>query len=263
MLIIAVIVFITLITIAAVTWFTIVTCNSPFEYKTKGITDFVHFDSKKKVQVDFGTTTSGHAVRPLTVKQSVNERMIALFTHLVQHLNEAQLQFWLVDQTLLSHQLFGGLAPYQSTLDIAILHEDLEALVALRKTLEKGDKFQLLATTHYYLLSERNNFARYPAVRITLMTKSKQEVLCCSPLDELGRCSLADSHTRRASVFRLEHVFPLTKATFQGLEVQIPGDTAACLSSQYLSDYTKRVVLQGNSHFYNGYADALKARLLE
>ncbi len=178
---------------------------------------------------------------PFLLKEPIQTKQLQLFKDLIRILNENQIDYWLVESTLLAFHLFKQLMPWEDKVTIAILHKDLHKLVSLRPILEKSTKTKLVANRIGYSYCE-NNLSQYPNIDIQILDEVDNNIKLCTPLNELGECQYEDVYQRQWFGKGLEYpkstIFPLKKIPLEGtdLELNIPADVTKCLHVIYGKD---------------------------
>lgn len=162
------------------------------------------------------------------LKPDVRLNMSRLLNYTVETLEAGGVEHWAVKQTMLGAIRHQGIVPFDDEISLGFNHDDLVGLVGLRSRIEASGEFLLTRKNSQYFLSFNNAF-RFPRVTLTPMKNEKEEVLLCSPLDELNRCTFSDSYQRRREVYTQKQVYPLRKVKFEDFEIYVPNHAEECL----------------------------------
>jgi hypothetical protein len=238
-------------------FFIVITINSPFHYSKK----------ISNASTDF-KFCNGQNISALTVKnpipflkETMQQEMEKLLSQVIQWLNDAEIENWAVRSTMLSAVRHSSLMPWHENITLAVDHKHLSKLVGIRNHIQENKKVLLSRTKDGYRFCA-NNFARFPFIGIFIATVVDDDVVCCTPLTELGQCTFKDSHLRRREIYNIHDVFPLRSAKLGNISVNVPKNAEKCLDILYGKKWKTEVY--NNTflpYYFNSYTKNLIGRL--
>lgn len=209
---------------------------------------------------------------PFLLKPHVRSGQWALLKLLVTSLDQAGIDYWITDTTLLGAVKYNRLMPWEDRVNICIKHNDRRRLIDLRPSLEQNGSYVLFSKrSGGSCVFATNNATRFPAIDIDWVEEKDGEWPICTPLNELGEPTYEDAVARRRDIFPTTDLFPLGEAKLYSSEnssdsimVKTPNSPTRCLQIQfganwrnYNVDFPERMILL-NNRFSRGIATRLR-----
>jgi hypothetical protein len=249
-----------IIVLALLILFIVVTIHSPFQTSEK--------ISNSTTDVTFGTNDSKINVRDLDVikpipilKQQTQNEIEKLLQKVIGWLNEAEIENWAVRSTMLAAVRHSSLMSWHENITVAVDHKHLSKLVGIRAHVQKDKTVLLIRTKDGYRFAA-NNFSRFPFVNIFIATIVDEDVVCCTPLTELGHCTFKDSHLRRKEIYNVNDVFPLRQEHLGNVDINVPHNAEKCLDILYGSTWNTQIENKDFIPFYfNSFTKNILSRL--
>lgn len=233
--------------------------NSPFSLTKKISYSSIdcRFDTDHKLNLEkFRIDRSLPVLKDNT--QTVMQQMLRDF---VNHLDIIGVEHWVVRSTMLAAVRHQCLMPWHEKISFAIDHNNLPKLIHLCDSLDSGKYILRSSSDGYHFCI--NNFSRFPYINIFIASVVNNEVVCCTPLSEIGQCTYMDAHKRRREIYHVSEVFPLRETKLLDVVVKVPKNAEMCLDTLYGQDWKDKIIKKSTmSFFFNSYTDAVMRRLM-
>ena len=164
----------------------------------------------------------------IVIKNDVSEKQRLLFQTLTNHLNAANIPYWVVRDTLVDVVDHKTLAKNRDVLSIAVPREFDRQLLHLKPTANAKLYFVLQRIPDGYMCYI-NNMSDFPCIHISVMEQRDHEVLPCTSHDAFDEFTHSDNHHLRAEIYLVRDVFPLREMTVEkDLVVCVPQNAQTC-----------------------------------
>lgn len=200
-----------LVVIAAIVVILVAAVNTPYNsdvYSDVDLLTMVNAITGQSLELHL----EEHAARPRRLRPDIVEMRDTLLHQFDALCDTYNVEYWLTQSTLLGAVRHGTLIPWCDTLHVAVPYTDLQKIIGMRSRL--SSEYALLTHMNGYRFC-CNNFARFPAIDISVMSDNAVEMSICTPLNELGSCTFKDTVDSRKLVYDTHIVLPLKQRQLQ------------------------------------------------
>jgi hypothetical protein len=202
-------------------------------YTTTGVKS-VYYVRSQKHEIPSGVVfTAGN---PLALKKAVLEKLVDTLRSTVDIFERNSVEYWLTGHLLHGVQLVEGILPWDDNAVLAVNYTCLDKLIQCRPYFEQQGYSITKHSSGFRIC--RIQLVQVPSIEIVLVDRVKEEMLICSPLDDLNKCTFADSFMRRNEINSRDSIFPLQKLRFEDFYVSCPKDPGTCLKTFYSTNDT-------------------------
>ena len=203
---------------------------------------------------------------PMIVNHPIQESVISMLSVVTQVLRKAEVTHWATGTTLHACVTTGNLFPWEDCAHLAVWfsHQQHRRLVSTRPVL-KEIGLELVKNKHSYrIFSSRTS---YPYIEVWLFmpkegtvsvnpsgytsTGTGDEIVVCTPLDELNEPTFADSYVHRRLAIADGDLLPLDLKDFSGTQLPVPHKAVSYMQRVYGEDLYR--VHKTTSHIDNGW----------
>ena len=162
------------------------------------------------------------------LKPNVKTNQRLLFKTLAQHLDAANIVYWVVRDTLAdvvdNHSMFDQ----RDVLNIAVLREYDRQLLHLKPNKQSPVVFVMEQISDGYMCY-MNHVNDFPCIHIAMMEQHAHELVPCTSHETMGHVAHSNNHHLRADIYLMHHVFPLRESrTKDGILVPVPNNDVEC-----------------------------------
>jgi hypothetical protein len=228
---------------------TVLTLQAPYEYNRHPIgTSYRVGDVIHTLDAITPATGTLRADRdPFMLKPDVHNEIKSIIAILVKTCKDTGVHIWATNDTLLGAVRHNGVMPWCDRSTFGFLNVDREQLIGCRERFER-EGYRLDLVSDGYVLCV-DNFARYPSCRLTAFADRSDELLVCSPLNELGQCTFGHAVNRRLEIHDTSNILPTINLKFEDFTVPCPVKAEECLDQQYSP------AVLGAGHGWRSYVD--------